>query len=401
MEITVRETEKLLQAESKFVQLGFSMLLERLKKLYSQDHSVETLQQCANEINAFFGKFEMIMAKDYENISKSLSLKSDNPRQVLTFEKTSELIREGKLLHIAGTEALLRKLPMGHWIGGSTEYFISDDGGKISGELLFVTEFPYKDFSIKSYDAAEISNIANDAFDNGFSILIIPFDSAVHIAYAENASGYENIFMKNITGWIAGVNLNIPGQTPITVDGTIGEPYTNKAIALHMKAPEGKTVTINIINIFEQNEEAPIIEFASEGFSATKCFVNGEEMVFADYLTQNNIDTRLPLVGDYSGNGINTSIKRVENGVVYFYAPVFCGIKYRIAKEISDYVSAFRERTSKLSNEGVVFSCNCILNFLYGGLEGVKIEGFSGPVTFGEIAYQLINQTLVYVTVTD
>ena len=41
------------------------------------------------------------------------------------------------------------------------------------------------------------------------------------------------------------------------------------------------------------------------------------------------------------------------------------------------------------------FSCNCILNFLFGGLEGQKIGELYGPVTFGEIGYQLLNQTLV------
>jgi hypothetical protein len=48
-----------------------------------------------------------------------------------------------------------------------------------------------------------------------------------------------------------------------------------------------------------------------------------------------------------------------------------------------------------------VFSCNCILNFLYGGFEGKRINNFNGPITFGEIAYQLINQTLVYVLIED
>ena len=45
------------------------------------------------------------------------------------------------------------------------------------------------------------------------------------------------------------------------------------------------------------------------------------------------------------------------------------------------------------------FSCNCILNYLYGELEGKVTEGMYGPVTFGEIAYQLLNQTLVYVRI--
>lgn len=44
-----------------------------------------------------------------------------------------------------------------------------------------------------------------------------------------------------------------------------------------------------------------------------------------------------------------------------------------------------------------VFACNCILNFLYSELEGKSTGAITGPITFGEIADQLMNQTLVYV----
>ena len=54
-----------------------------------------------------------------------------------------------------------------------------------------------------------------------------------------------------------------------------------------------------------------------------------------------------------------------------------------------------RERLAGYRTDGVSFSCNCILNFLFGELEGQKIGDLHGPVTFGEIGYQLLNQTLV------
>ena len=126
---------------------------------------------------------------------------------LITFDETSKLITEGKLLHIAGTGDLLKKLPKGKWIGGSTEYFMAKEGGKVSGDLLFVDEFPYENFSIKSYDVKNISQVTEDAFDSGFSVLIVPFDSAVHKEYAQNAAGYRKMFMKIIAGWISGVNL--------------------------------------------------------------------------------------------------------------------------------------------------------------------------------------------------
>ena len=317
---------------------------------------------------------------------------------LIKFDEASMLIENGKLLHIAGTEDLLRKLPKGKWIGGSTEYFMAKDGGKVSGELLFVTEFPYENFSLKSYDASNINNVAVDAFDRGFSIIILPFDSAVHKEYAENASGFKYLFMKDIVGWISGVNLGLPGQTPIAVNGVTGEAFPDKAVALHIEVPGDKTIRVNIVNIFEQDENSPIIEFTEEGFSAKKCIIDGQETVFADYIAKNGIDTKLPLVGDYSGAGVNISFKSIENGVVNFYAPVFSGIKYRVAKNIENYEEAFHDNLKGICDANAVFSCNCILNFLYGGLEGKNINAFAGPITFGEIAYQLLNQTLVYVT---
>ena len=318
-----------------------------------------------------------------------------------TFDEASKKINAGELLHIAGTEDLLRKLPKGRWIGGSTEYFMTKEGGKVLGDQLLITEFPYENFSIQSYSVQDIENVAADAYDNGFSILIVPFDSAAHKSYANNAAGFKDMFIKNIAGWIAGVNLNLAGQSPVAVNGLTAEAFTDRVVALHCQVPANKTVSVNIINIFTQDENSPVIEFKEEGFTVKDCLVDGRQMALADYIAQNSIDTKLPLVGDYAGNGINISFKTVENGAVSFYSPVFSGIKYRIAKRISDYAEAFNSRLAGLNDADIVFSCNCVLNFLYGELEGKTIGDLGGPVTFGEIAYQLVNQTLVYVTVTD
>ncbi|WP_461256197.1 DUF6976 family protein [Treponema sp. R80B11-R83G3] len=316
---------------------------------------------------------------------------------LITLEETAKLIKGGKLLHVAGSETLLKKLPKGNWIGGSTEYFMAKDGGKVSDDLLFVTEFPYQDFVIKTYTKQDINQVMVDAFENGFSLLIIPFDSAVHKEYAQNAAGYDNMFLRNIVGWISGLNLNKTGQKPITVNGS--SAFYDKAVALHLRVPDDKMVTVNIINIFEQDTSSPLIEFTEEGFHIQKCLVNGNEVVLADYIAENKIDTKLPIVGEYAGNGVNISFKTIENGVVDFYAPVFKGIKYRIAKPVSDYAALFNKHIAEHKDKPSVFSCNCILNFLYGNLEGKKIEAFPGPITFGEIAYQLVNQTLVFVSI--
>ena len=322
---------------------------------------------------------------------------------LMTLNEAAEKIREGALLHIAGTEALLKALPKGNWIGGSTEYFMAKSGGKVSDDLLFVTLFPYKNFKIQTYGLDNIANVAADGYDNGFSLVILPFDSGIHREYAENAAGYEDMFIKNVAGWVSGVNLNATGQTAVAVNGLEAAAYPDKAAALHLQVPDEKTVAINILNIFEQDENAPVMEFAEEGFSIKNCVINGKEVNLADYIAEKGINTKLPLVGDYSGNGVNIAVKTIEKGTVSFYAPVFSGIKYRMAKNITDYEKEFNNQlaNSIKADEQVVFSCNCILNFLYGELEGKHTDVFNGPITFGEIAYQLVNQTLVYISVYD
>ena len=318
---------------------------------------------------------------------------------LLPFNEVSDIIAKGKYLHVAGTEDLLKKLPKGNWIGGSTEYFMSKTGGEITDEKLFINEFPYSSFKINSYDENSISNVTVDAFDNGFSIVILPFDSAVHKKYSDKAPEFENMFVKNITGWISGLNLSKAGQTPITVNGLTGEVSKEKGVALHIEVPADKLVSLGIINIFEPDTNSPLIKFPDEGFSVKTCLVDGKEVVFADFIEQNKIDTSLPLIGDYSGQGINVSFKAVDNGVVYLYAPVFPHIQYRMAKPLPNYADKFDAQLKTLKNINAVFSCNCILNFLHGELENKSTGVFLGPITFGEIAYQLVNQTLVYVTV--
>lgn len=318
---------------------------------------------------------------------------------LLTFDETAALILKGKHLHIAGTENLIKKLPKGKWLGGSTEYFMTKNGGITTGEKLFVTELPYDTVNIKVYDENNMSSITADVFGNGFTIVILPFDSVVHKLYAAKAPEFENIYVNNIVGWISGLNLSKSGQTPIAVNGETGEAFSDKAVAIHIGVPSDKFVSLGIINIFEQDLDAPTIEFKEEGFTITTCLVDGKEVVFADYIEKNNIDTKLPIVGNYSGVGINISFKAISDGVVNFYAPVFPGIKYKIAKPIENYVEAFHSKLKNYNEVEAAFSCNCILNFLYGELEGKEVEVFFGPITFGEIAFQLVNQTLVYVSV--
>ena len=84
-----------------------------------------------------------------------------------------------------------------------------------------------------------------------------------------------------------------------------------------------------------------------------------------------------------------------------FYAPVFAGVRYHHARPVEDYVDAFVSALPTGLTERIALSCNCVLNFVNSSLEGRTTGDIVGPITFGEIAYQLLNQTMVYLTVSD
>lgn len=323
---------------------------------------------------------------------------------LMTLDQVAEKLQAGATLYLAGDESLLAQLPRGQWIGGTIPYFMDVSGGTFSRERIFVQEqsAPLEGHAIRSYGVESLAEIAKDSPEHGFSIVIIPGLSHAHAQYAHHAPDYEGLFMKSIVGWIAGVDLVDLGKAaPKVFNGASGEVIVDGAVALHATLPPGKIATVGILNLFEQGE-GDVFRFERDGFSAEMCLVNGEPMNFAAYLKRHEIDTRLPLVADYHGEMINVSFQSVDAdaGRVDFYAPVFGEVEYRLAKPVPHYVEAF---SAQIPGHVVrpEFSCNCILNYLYSELEGKKTGALTGPVTFGEIAYQLLNQTLVYLQIRD
>jgi hypothetical protein len=318
-----------------------------------------------------------------------------------TPQEVAKDIEAGRRLVLAGDERLFASLPKGTWIGGTIPYFMDEKGGRITRDHLFVhdvTDFT-ESASIGFYSVDELRRIPADAPENGFSILIIPATSRAHIAYAQDAPNYEGIFTKPILGWISGVHLQDLGKvTPKVFNGLTGTGSDQKAVVIHCAIPSGRRASIGIVNLFKQGS-GDTLRFEEEGFTVKNCLVNGERQNFARYLKQHGIDTRLPLVANYSGAMVNVSfqIVREKDGEVDLYAPVFDHLDYRIAAPVGNYLEDFKQALPKGLH--AAFSCNCILNFLYSELEGRTTEGMYGPITFGEIAYQLLNQTLVYLEI--
>ncbi|MBN2527811.1 MAG: hypothetical protein JXR76_15585 [Deltaproteobacteria bacterium] len=324
---------------------------------------------------------------------------------MFSVDDVADKIDNGERLLLAGDEALLSSLPNGTWIGGTIPYFMAENGGKFDEKKIFVTSFPdYVNLAaINQYNERSLRNVYTDIPDNGIGFIMMPATSQTHLSFSLNAPNYSNFALHPLIGWITGVNLAELGQkTAKIVNGESGEVLDDGALVMQLQLPPGKIAEVNIVNVFEQGD-GDVLVFPENGFQVKDALINGVKRNFAEYLLENSTDTRLPLVADYYGVNVNVSFQNINEaeGVVNLYAPVFKSIEYGQAKPVGDYVQRFSENRPKESIEKIVFSCNCILNYLYSDLENRQTAGVMGPITFGEIAYQLLNQTLVYVTIDD
>ncbi|WP_028580719.1 DUF6976 family protein [Desulfogranum japonicum] len=325
--------------------------------------------------------------------------------QLYSVEETIAAIEKGKILFLSGDEHVLKQLPKGRWIGGTSPYFMTPEGGKTSRDMIFIHELDQshvEKVQIKLYNTSTIHHITRDAPENGFTLLLIPALTDILLQYAQRAPEYEDMFIKPVIGWVAGIHPDDIHQTvPKIFNGGTGENFSDQAVVMHVTLNENTAATIGIINIQEQGE-GDTFTFRETGFSCKTVLVNGIEQNFANYLAEKQINIQQPLVADYSGASINVSFQGIDtqSQTVSFYAPVFSGVEYKLAKPVDDYISAFSRALPEMENT-VIFSCNCLLNYLYSDLEGKQIAPMFGPITFGEIAYQLLNQTLVYLAIEE
>lgn len=319
-----------------------------------------------------------------------------------TVEQVAEMIRSGKRLIVAGDEQLLAQLPRGEWIGGTTPYFMTDEGGLSSHSQLQVCELPASVLSVqtKLYDAGLLHRIPHDYQTSGFSFIVLPAFSEVHYVFAKDCSSWPDVFDRPLVGWVAGVDVKDLGTVrPKVFDGVSGTASESMALAMHAELPEDIYARACIVNLFKAGS-GDVLSFPERGFVVSDCYVNNIKHNFAEYLLAKKIDTREPLVASYMGAKVNVGIQRVdaETKTVTLYAPVFPMVEYRLAEPLTDYETEFNHLLDSGQIKKPAFACNCILNYLYAHLEGKKIQMMTGPITFGEIAYILLNQTLVYLT---
>ena len=314
----------------------------------------------------------------------------------LSVEDAVALIASRAILFVSGPERLLRLLPRGNWIGGTTSYFMTPEGGATREDGLFCTIF---DDAVNARMAIlpsdGLSGLTKHRFAHGFTCIVTPAFSTTLRRYALEGPSLPGLYNQPVFGWVAGVHLDRVGDdVPLVFDGATGTASTDGLAALWVALPETAEVDLDIVNLFAPGEGEGI-SFPEGGFDVTDCLIGGVPTNLARYIVEHGIDTSLPLVADYAGAMINVSFQSVdaESGRVRFFAPVVPGTIYRLARPVTDYGAAYANAASQGSAADML-SCNCILNYRYAKLEGRPTGGFVGPVTFGEFAYILLNQTL-------
>ncbi|MFA6288342.1 MAG: hypothetical protein WC661_13235 [Opitutaceae bacterium] len=353
------------------------------------------------ELAAFFAQYKdtPVAQRDWGRI---VNIGGVRPGTLCTVEQTAGKIHGGSILVLAGEEALLARLPEGNWIGGTIPYFMTAGGGCLCTDRIFVTELPdfVTDVQVRTYGAEELAAIYRRDDRDPISLLILPYGTAVHQSFALNAPNYPGFATHPVIGWVAGTQLGAAGGPSCFCGGPAA--LSDRAVELRFYLPKKRHARIDVINLFEPGG-GDCLRFPTGGFIVKDVAVNGVTRAFADYLKETGGDLRLPLVADYCNTLVNVSIKQVrpETGEVEFFAPVWADVEYRQAVPVSDYVKSFETRLNAIPAGQIVFSCNCVLNYLYSNLEGRRTGSVVGPMTFGEIAYQLLNQTLVYLMIEE
>ncbi|MCL2283036.1 MAG: hypothetical protein FWC26_06935 [Fibromonadales bacterium] len=320
-------------------------------------------------------------------------------------EEAAKLIETGNAYLISGDERVLAKLPKGNWIGGTTCYF--SIGGKAveDRDNVFITGFPefVKMKCIKTYSENFIPSVAKDACENGFSILLMPAGSEPSLQYAQFSPMYSDLFFRPIIGWITGMYL--PDWNPASphkekrpkvFNGQTGECEINVAEAMHFSLPANKVAVVKTISPFKVKENSPVITFEGNNSLIVKeAYLNGKQVNLPKYIIENNIDYRTPMQANYSGIPINVSFpSEIQGDEMLLRQAVFSDVEYRFT-EMAEQPDTY-SINNLIDKEKYICGCTCIFNHLTFNKNGYIPCGVDGPLTFGEIAYQIMGNASTY-----
>ncbi len=327
--------------------------------------------------------------------------------QLFEQNQVETLIGENRVMVLTAHIDVLKRLPKGNWIGATSPYFyVQGQKGLMNNDKIFVTDFtPYaKEFNIKSYDKELITTVAENGYKNGFNFLILPSQADITASFSQHSMSYPNVFDNPLVGLVAGAELEEwqEARNIRVFNGQTGASFDDSGVVLHVALDEGQAARLEIINVFEPNEDI-VIEVEEDGPVVKDCLINGKQGNLYDFLKERDLLTiSTPFVCNLSGAKINFSPITFDESerTVMFASSLVAGEKFLRAHPLSNYPVAFKDAIESIpeDKDDLIFSCNCLYNYLFGDMEEHDL-GVSGAVSFGEIGYRLLNQTFTYLVI--
>ena len=316
-----------------------------------------------------------------------------------TKEKVVEFIKQGRIMHLCGNEHTLKDLPKGNWIAGMSPYFM-DNVGKICDNKIYVDDFSFiaEECEVTTFDESNISEIAKrNKYTNGFIFVVLPIDSEVYYTFANHSLEYEDIYDNPVVGYVSSVLLSDYGKVqPKVAIGSEGVLHDNKAAVMYVKVSDRLRVRTEIMNLDTIDDTTPSLKFPKTGFKQSDCLIDGKPGNIASYLeaVKGRIGHYPQLITSQNGALVVRDVKsvNVETGEAVFFSPAYESDVHYIVKQNNDYLATFNRRLGRKTD--VIACLSCTSYFWQGDFEYRHID-FNGVYTFGEIAYQLLNKTIV------
>jgi len=319
--------------------------------------------------------------------------------KLYTKEEVIEFIKQGRTMHLAGSEKMLEDLPQGNWIAGMTPYFM-DSVGKICDNKIYVEDFSLiaEEVKIAALDDKEIKDIAkNNTYSNGFIFVILPLESPVYYAFSNHSLEFDNIYDNPVVGYVSSCLVEDYGKVrPKVAIGSDPKLTSEKAAVMYVKVNDRLRVRAEIMNFDSIDYDTPALKFPKTSFNQSECLIGGQPGNIADYLegVKDKIGHYPQLITSQNGALVNRDIKCVDvnRGIASFFSPAYEHDEYYIVKPNNNYLRAFNDNLKKKTDVIACFSCSSY--FLLGDFEYQHID-YNGVYTFGEIGYQLLNKTIV------
>ena len=314
-------------------------------------------------------------------------------------EQVIEFIKQGRIMHLCGNENTLKDLPKGNWVAGMSPYFM-DDVGKISDSKIYVDDFSFiaEDCEMATFDEVDIHEIAKrNKYSNGFIFMVLPIDSQVYYTFASHSLEYDHIYDNPVVGYVSSVHVEDYGKVqPKVAIGSESVLHADKAAVLYVKVSDRLRVRTEIMNLDTIDHDSAPVRFPKNSFIQGDCLIDGKPGKIANYLEEqkSRIGHYPQLITSQNGALVIRDIKSVDlnTGEVIFFSPAYESDTYYTVKYNNDYFATFNRRLGRKTD--VIACMSCTSYFLQGDFEYRHID-FNGVYTFGEIAYQLLNKTIV------